>query len=460
MYRDQRRRELRQVLGALAACGAMVGLVGGCGTDRPAEKLLGSQAFQAGEAATATCPSVANLLPDDLPSRLISGIARNLGLIEIQVAAANQRLAKRTDAADLGAAQNAVLGTLETQRTVLIRDITTILGTAGDKPEGLDEAAACTLAGAADPVQPIDTSAPYDTSEPAASAAPADSAAPSDAVVPTDGAVPTDSGAPADSSAPADSAAPIAVPFKAGKSAAASATPKATKAAKPAKTTKTADPKGPVKIVTSTKPSVKKPAAPKGSAAPEAIPAASDTAAPEDTAAPADTATAAPADSAAPSDGATPDPSGSGAIVTDLAVVCPPVAEALTEIPRVIKSEVARNLGLLELQIASVNHQLLDKAGDDSFQEALLAALHKKRGAVIERIADRVYRATGTPPTLDALTECAFNDAAAPPDGTATDAPADPSATPSPADTATDAPSDTPSPAESASNDSSSSGTY
>lgn len=449
MYRDQRRRELRQVLGALAACGAMVGLAGGCGADQPKERLVGSQSFKVGEAAAAVCPRVADQLTE-LPSQAISGVARNLGLIEIQVAAANQRLAARNGAADLAAAQSAVLGTLENQRVVLIRGITTILGSAGEKPDDLDSLATCTLEGGAEAAQPVDTAVPSDT------AAPADSAAPSESAAPTGSAAPGDSAAPLDTTAPRSFIAPsgTAEPSTAAKPA---KTPKPSKSATP---TKTAKAKGEVEIFDTKKPTAAAKAAPSG------------TAAPKDTAAPAATGTADPAatDTAAPADtgdGGTPAPTGADAAAA-LAVVCPPVAEALVDVPRVIKSEVARNIGLLELQIASVNRQLVTSAEDEdatATQEALLSALQEKRGVVIDRIATRVYRATGTPPSLDDFATCTLNADEAAPTGTAaptdTAAPSDsaaPTDSAAPVDTAE--PSESAAPTESAAGDTSSGSGY
>ncbi|WP_248965055.1 hypothetical protein [Sphaerisporangium perillae] len=460
MYRDQRRRELRQVLGALAACGAMVGLVAGCGGGQPGEKLLGSSSFQAGDAATATCPSVAERLPD-IPTQAISGVARNLGLMEIQVAAANQRLAARTDAADPGTAQTAVLGTLENQRAVLIQEIVTILGRGGEKPEGLDALAACTFGGAAalaapapmdtaipTDLAPTDGALPTDGAAPTDGTAPSDGAVPTDGAAPTDGAVPTDGGVPSDSAFsafPTDAAEPAETAAPTGKASPTGKAATGTKATKTPKPTKSAKPKGPVEILVTPEPS-----APAKTPTQDPSAAPSDTAAASDAASPADSATgtAAPAGTADPAGTAAPADGGAAAATgTGLAVDCPPAAEALVGVPGVIKAEVARNLGLLELQVASVNRQLLasaDQEDAEAVQQSLLRALQQKRELVIERIAARVYRATGTPPDLDAFVECTLGGGGSSPSDSA--APFDSAA---PADTSGAAPTD-PAPADTA----------
>ncbi|GII75810.1 hypothetical protein Sru01_07920 [Sphaerisporangium rufum] len=474
MHRDQRRyangelrgvaglRGLRHLIGTLAACGAMVGSVAGCAADRPDERLLGAASFQAGDAGKAACPSVARELPTDIPEQVISLVARNLGQMELQRVSADLRLAEKAKAqvADPAAAQQAVLGTLAGQRSVLIEEIANAFGEVGEKPAGLAALADCTVDGGA-AAAPAGTETPVaapgggdapaatpDASDPAGASGAPDAGSASPAAT-QDGGNGTGGDTGTGGGAGTDAATQGPYGFRAGAKASVTPTGKPGngnaksngngtangnangdgKANGNGKGAKATGSKAPVAIVDTGTPEPKA-----ADAAPSADPAQTATA--EPSGAPAATATGDAAATDAATDAATPAATGQAA--AGLAVACPPVADALGEVPGVIKSEVARNLGLLELQIASVDRQLTGQDGQDGRGEALLSALQRKRSVVVERIGATVYQATGSPAELGSLVECTLNDG-----GAATATPAD---TAAPADTAT--PADTAAPTD------------
>jgi len=315
MRPDLRRRGGLPALGLLTACGVVLA---GCSSQTASPSHFGSADGAAQGAATVVtvaCPKVADALPDVQVSRSVRrAVARNLGILEIQVADANRRLAQTSGAQDAAAAQQAVLSTLANQRAVTIERIAAALDGVTQRPENFGDLANCTLntGGAAAPtVAPtVDPSAGQTVNPtPNPSAAPTDAAtvAPSvdPTVAPTGGADPT-AGAVEVQAANA-SAEPLA---KATQTATANPTAAADAAA-------TAN------------------ANATGTAAPNATANA--------TADPNATATAAPTNAPAQ--------------VNQRLIVCPSVAEQIV-IPSSVKSQVALELGLLELEESAANEKL------------------------------------------------------------------------------------------------------
>ncbi|MEV5411974.1 hypothetical protein AB0K60_24435 [Thermopolyspora sp. NPDC052614] len=130
----------------LTACG--VAVLAGC-SSQPASpsRFDGAGGSGAGSVVvTAECPKVADGLPDiEVSQSLRRTVARNLGLLEIQVASANQRLADTANAADPAAAQQAVLSTLANQRAVTIERIADAIDQVAQRPQNLGALATCTL---------------------------------------------------------------------------------------------------------------------------------------------------------------------------------------------------------------------------------------------------------------------------------------------------------------------------
>ncbi|MFJ7072070.1 DUF1996 domain-containing protein [Streptomyces sp. NPDC098781] len=90
---------------------------------------------------------------------------------------------------------------------------------------------------------------------------------------------------------------------------------------------------------------------------------------------------------------------------------CPDVGDKLTEVPDGAKEDVAKELALLDQQIADAYQRLLDSAQaiqqDAAFADnAIMNPLKEKRGATIERIAIAVDRVADRPEGLDALAAC------------------------------------------------------
>jgi hypothetical protein len=92
------------------------------------------------------CPTVADRLPA-IPAQAQAEVARNLTLLETQIAEADQRLATSAGEGGVNFVQNAILGPLEDKRFATINRIATAIGRNADRPEGLDALAPCSLAG-------------------------------------------------------------------------------------------------------------------------------------------------------------------------------------------------------------------------------------------------------------------------------------------------------------------------
>jgi hypothetical protein len=126
-------------------------------------------------------------------------------------------------------------------------------------------------------------------------------------------------------------------------------------------------------------------------------------------AAPADTQppAAPPAATAAPA--APPAADGADGGSTSGAILCPTVADQLPAIPAQAQAEVARNLTLLETQIAEANRRLVTSAGQGGVnfvQNAILGPLEDKRFATVNRIATAIGRNAARPEGLEVLAPC------------------------------------------------------
>jgi hypothetical protein len=92
------------------------------------------------------CPTVADRLPA-VPAQAQAEVARNLTLLETQIAEADKRLVTSAGEGGANFVQNAILGPLEDKRFATINRIATAIGRHAARPEGLDALAPCTLAG-------------------------------------------------------------------------------------------------------------------------------------------------------------------------------------------------------------------------------------------------------------------------------------------------------------------------
>src|SRR3954451_15054769 len=118
-------------------------------------------------AATIVCPDVAGKLPA-IPARAQAEVARNLTLLNTQIAEANKRLSTSAGQGGPNFVQNAILGPLADKRKSTIDRIAIAIGRVAQKPAGLDSLATCSLSNAAQP--PAQAPAPVQSS---AAAAPA-----------------------------------------------------------------------------------------------------------------------------------------------------------------------------------------------------------------------------------------------------------------------------------------------
>ncbi|MFI5586394.1 hypothetical protein ACIA5G_15230 [Amycolatopsis sp. NPDC051758] len=117
-----------------------------------------------------TCPDVAGRLPA-IPAQAQAEVQRNLDLLNTQISEANNRLITTAGQGGPNFVQNAILGPLADKRVSTIDRIAIAIGRQGEKPQGLDSLAACSLGGQAGTGE---ATAPASTTP----AAPADPAAP------------------------------------------------------------------------------------------------------------------------------------------------------------------------------------------------------------------------------------------------------------------------------------------
>ncbi|MCX4767165.1 DUF1996 domain-containing protein [Streptomyces sp. NBC_01275] len=99
-----------------------------------------------GGSVTIDCPDVGNSLTS-VPEQASPEVARELALLDEQIAAAYRQLQDQAQAVrqDPGFADNAVMNPLKEKRGATIGRIVEAIDRSGDRPEGLDSLAACTL---------------------------------------------------------------------------------------------------------------------------------------------------------------------------------------------------------------------------------------------------------------------------------------------------------------------------
>src|SRR3569833_886786 len=117
-----------------------------------------------GAANTATggqisCPDVASQLPA-IPAQAQAEVQRNLGLLNTQIAEANNRLVTTAGQGGPNFVQNAILGPLQDKRASTIDRLAIAIGRQGEKPQNLGGLAACSLGGQANTGAGAVTTAP------------------------------------------------------------------------------------------------------------------------------------------------------------------------------------------------------------------------------------------------------------------------------------------------------------
>ncbi|MFJ7217649.1 hypothetical protein [Amycolatopsis sp. NPDC098790] len=95
-----------------------------------------------------TCPDVASQLPA-IPASAQAEVQRNLDLLTTQLSEANNRLVSTVGQGGPNFVQNAILGPLKDKRVSTIDRIAIAIGRQGQKPQGLDSLATCSLGGQA-----------------------------------------------------------------------------------------------------------------------------------------------------------------------------------------------------------------------------------------------------------------------------------------------------------------------
>ncbi|MEV6622288.1 hypothetical protein AB0M83_17780 [Amycolatopsis sp. NPDC051106] len=95
-----------------------------------------------------SCPDVASQLPA-IPAQAQAEVQRNLGLLNTQIAEANNRLVTTAGQGGPNFVQNAILGPLQDKRASTIDRIAIAIGRQGEKPQNLGGLAACSLGGQA-----------------------------------------------------------------------------------------------------------------------------------------------------------------------------------------------------------------------------------------------------------------------------------------------------------------------
>ncbi|WP_328420514.1 DUF1996 domain-containing protein [Streptomyces sp. NBC_00443] len=100
------------------------------------------------QASTIDCPDVGNRL-EQTPAAARAQVDKELALLDSQISEAYQKLRSSSGAIqqDSGFASNAVLGPLKDKRAATIERIAAAIDRVGDRPQGLDSLAACTVRG-------------------------------------------------------------------------------------------------------------------------------------------------------------------------------------------------------------------------------------------------------------------------------------------------------------------------
>ena len=132
---------------SLATCSLNEGGGGGGAapepTEVPADNGGGAEGGDGGAAPTVNCPDV-NGLPA-IPAQAQAEVARNLELLNTQIAEANKRLVSSQGEGGPAFIQNAFLGPLEDKRVATLNRIETAIGRNAARPEGLERFAPCSL---------------------------------------------------------------------------------------------------------------------------------------------------------------------------------------------------------------------------------------------------------------------------------------------------------------------------
>ncbi|MEU3948804.1 DUF1996 domain-containing protein [Streptomyces sp. NPDC029526] len=106
----------------------------------------GADAAQVFAGATIDCPDVATELTD-VPEEARPEVDKELAALDAQIADAYKRIGESADALrqDPNFAENAIAGPLTEKRSATLARIATAIDRVGDRPEGLDELAACAV---------------------------------------------------------------------------------------------------------------------------------------------------------------------------------------------------------------------------------------------------------------------------------------------------------------------------
>ncbi|MET8772515.1 DUF1996 domain-containing protein [Streptomyces sp. NPDC004658] len=127
------------LVGANVYASATEGWGDGSGTDASARVLSSGM-------ATIDCPDVGSRLTD-VPDAARADVDRELAALDQQIAAAYQQVqqAARAGGQDDGSTEETIMKPLEEKRSQSIGRISDALGRAGERPQGLDDLAVCTL---------------------------------------------------------------------------------------------------------------------------------------------------------------------------------------------------------------------------------------------------------------------------------------------------------------------------
>ncbi|MGW3652048.1 DUF1996 domain-containing protein [Streptomyces sp. NPDC000878] len=117
---------------------------GGNTVKRSSQGVTGEAA--ASEASTIDCPDVGSRL-QQVPDQARAEVDKQLALLDSQISEAYQRLQSSAQAIqqDSNFASNAIVGPLKDKRVATIDRIAIAIGRVGDRPQGLEALAACTL---------------------------------------------------------------------------------------------------------------------------------------------------------------------------------------------------------------------------------------------------------------------------------------------------------------------------
>jgi len=150
-----RRWQLPVTIGA-----AVLAMAGGLGVALADDGSgAGSGAAAGGAGESITCPDVASQLPA-IPDRAKAEVDRNLALLNTQIAEANRRLIDTKGQGGPNFVRNAILGPLADKRKSTIDRIAISIGRAGERPQGLERLAECSLGNQVAPPAEDETAPP------------------------------------------------------------------------------------------------------------------------------------------------------------------------------------------------------------------------------------------------------------------------------------------------------------